>query len=173
MAHFSNSKYKIKTPENFKLTGGTIWILEKIYRTAPLEKKLNHLRSLDIDTVGYGVSQLLDERNYRLIPKFENHDLKHLILGYEMTMQDEIKMQAYLIGNGNYTLPCLLFFSLFLFYPSTWKSLPGEYRNGKSMKSIYFLTLDECKGENLAKIRREYSFKFRNNNTTNGIDCSP
>lgn len=141
---------------NFKLTGGIIWLLEKTNSTEPLGIKLTHLRTLEEGTVGREVANMLDERNYRLIPKFENHDLKHVILQYEMTMIDEIKMQAYLIGNGNSTFPCLLFFALGLFYPSTWSSLYNEYCCGKRMKSIHLLTLDDCKNECLIKIRNEF-----------------
>ncbi len=141
---------------SFKLTGGIIWLLEKTNDTALLEAKMLHLRTLEQGTVGHEVAKMLDARNYRLIPKFENHDLKHIVLQYEMTMVDEIKMQAYLIGNGNYTLPCLLFLSLGVFYPSTWKSLSKEFRLGRQMKSIHLLRLDDCKNECLIKIRKLY-----------------
>jgi len=121
-----------------------------------LTPKLNHLRTLESGTVGREVAEMLDSKQYRLIPKFENHDLKHIVLGYEMTMKDEIKMQAYLIGNGNFTLPCLLFLSLGILYPKTWKSLLREYRNGKISKSIHFLTLENCMERQLKEIKSEY-----------------
>lgn len=99
---------------------------------------------------------MLDSKQYRLIPKFENHDLKHIILDYEMTMKDEIRMQAYLIGNGNFTFPCLMFFSLGIFYPAIWRGLFKEYQDGKTSKSIHFLTLDNCKELQLIDIKNEY-----------------
>jgi ubiquinone biosynthesis protein Coq4 len=148
--------------KNFKITGGIIWLLELIHGKDYLAPKQNHLRTLQRGTVGREVAELLDRKQYRLIPKFENHDLKHIVLEYEMTMEDEIKMQAYLIGNSNFTLPCLLFFSLGIFYPGTWKDLVREYRNGKISKSIHLLTLDSCMEKQLKDIKTEYGRKKRN-----------
>ncbi|OCB75272.1 hypothetical protein B0A79_09375 [Flavobacterium piscis] len=68
-------------------------------------------------------------------------------------------MQAYLIGNGNFTFPCLIFFSLSLFYPTIWKDLGNEYQTGKVSKSIHFLTLDHCMTLQLADIKNEYGRK--------------
>lgn len=137
-------------------TGGTIWALEKIYGSLTLTPKLNQLRTLKNGTVGKEIANLLDNLGYRLIPKFENHDLKHVILEYEMTMKDEIRMQAYLVGNGNFTLPCLIFLSLGLFYPSIWLDLPREFKNGKASKSIHYLTLDNSMNLDLKATRNEY-----------------
>ncbi|MTH15342.1 hypothetical protein [Flavobacterium sp. LC2016-01] len=151
----------IQQLKNLKITGGIIWLLELIHGKDYLAPKLNHLRSLEHGTVGREVAEMLDSKQYRLIPKFENHDLKHIILEYEMTMKDEIRMQAYLIGNGNFTFPCLIFFSLGIFYPTIWKDLLNEYKLGKNTKSIHFLTLDDCMELQLIDIKNEYG---RNHN---------
>lgn len=145
--------------KNLKITGGIIWLLELIHGKDYLAPKLNYLRTLQLGTVGREVAEMLDNKKYRLIPKFENHDLKHIILGYEMTMKDEIRMQAYLIGNGNLTFPCLIFFSLGVFYPSIWKHLLKEYQTGKTSKSIHFLTLDNCMELQLKDVKSEYGRK--------------
>ena len=154
MAFFKLNSFKIL--KSFHLTGGIIWILETVYGTEILLDQLNYLRSLESGTVGREVANLLDKNGYRLIQKFESHDLKHLILDYEMTMKDEIKMQAYLIGNGNLTLPCLLFFSLGIFYPKIWNQLYKEYQQGKASQSIYDLTLDQCLYQNLEVVKGFY-----------------
>ena len=145
-----------KILNNLKITGGIILILEFIYGKNYLTPKLEYLRTLENGTVGREIAKLLDSKNYRLIPKFENHDLKHIILDYEMHMEDEIKMQAYLVGNGNLTFPCLIFLSLGIFYPNIWKELIKEYRIGKISKSIYHLKLDDCMYESLEKVKLQY-----------------
>jgi len=146
----------IKKIKSIRLTGWTIWILEKLYGTTVFDSKMETLRALEKGTVGREVAELLDSNGFRLIPKFENHDLKHIVLDYEMTMPDEIKMQAYLVGNGNTTLPCLLFLSLGLFYPRIWPDLGAEYKQGKMTNSIHFLTLDHCMHRSLNDMRKEY-----------------
>ena len=144
---------------NPKITGGIIYLLELFYGKDYLAPKLEHLRTLQHGTVGREIAEILDSKNYRLIPKFESHDLKHLVLEYEMTMEDEIKMQAYLVGNGNLTFPCIIFLSLGIFYPKTWKKLINEYRIGKASNSIHFLTLDACMEKQLKDIKLKYGRK--------------
>ena len=131
-------------------------MLEFLYGTRLLEEKLSKLRAMDEGTVGKEIACMLDRKGYRLIPKYENHDLKHIVLGYEMTMKDEIIMQAYLVGNGNLTGPCLIFLSLALFYPKTWTELPNAYRCGKKRKSIHLLTIDACRNRNLKELQEQY-----------------
>lgn len=154
-----NLKDQIRYIKSIRLTGWIIWILEKIYGATTLDPKLALLRTLEKGTVGREVAKMLDEKGYRLIPKFENHDLKHIVLDYEMTMQDEIKMQAYLVGNGNTTFPCLIFLSLGLFYPKIWGDLHAEYKQGKKKNSIHFLTLDNCMNKPLTEIKNAYGRK--------------
>ena len=143
------------------MTGWTIWALEKIYGSAYLDSKLLNLRTLKKGPVGRENAKMLDIKNYRLIPKFENHDLKHIILDYEMTMKDEIRMQAYLVGNGNYTLPCFIFLSLALFYPTIWKDLPTEFKQEKKLNSIHFLALDNCMYKSLSEVKKAYGRKTK------------
>ena len=140
----------------FTFTGWTIWALEKMFGSTSLDCKLIYLRTLQRETVGREIAEMLDRKNYRLIPKFENHDLKHIVLNYDMTMKDEIRMQAYLVGNGNHTLPCFIFLSLGVLYPTIWKDLPTAFRQGKKNNTIHFLTLDNCMNRSLAEVRMEY-----------------
>jgi hypothetical protein len=151
----------IRWLKSIKLTGWTILVLEKFYGSSSLESKLLHLKTLQNGTVGREIAEMLDSKKYRLIPKFENHDLKHIILDYDMTIKDEILMQAYLVGNGNYTLPCLFFLSLGLFYPTIWKNLPAEFKQGKATNSIYFLTLDNCMDKSLTDVKKIYGRKTK------------
>jgi ubiquinone biosynthesis protein Coq4 len=112
-------------------------------------------------TVGKEIANMLDEKGFKLIPKFKNHDLKHLVLGYQMTLEDEIRMQAYLIGNGNRTFWCLLFFSQAILMPELWRELLVEYKKGQSAKSIFDLTLDSCINKNLKELQRQYSSNYQ------------
>lgn len=61
------------------------------------------------NSVGNSVLNMLNENNLDVIPFFEDHDLKHLVLGYGMTSVEEIRMQAFLFGNGNRSFSCILF----------------------------------------------------------------
>jgi len=118
--------------------------LQKIYSKRFYDDKLMQMRNLPINTVGNDIAKMLDENNLKLIPKFEEHDLKHLILEYGMTAQEEIKMQAYLFGNGNRRVSCVLFLLSGILFPSLWKEYYQEYKKGKSAPSISQLTIEDC-----------------------------
>ncbi len=93
------------------------------------------LKSLPSGTIGSELYRMLITNNLKVIPKFENHDLKHIILGYGMTSVEEIKMQAYLFGNGNRSVFCILFLASGLIFPEEWSSFYNEFKKGK--KSVY------------------------------------
>lgn len=142
--------------KSIKITGWTILVLRYIYGSALVDSKLQHLRTLQTGTIGKEIAIMLDSKKYGLIPRFENHDLKHLVLDYKMTMKDEIKMQAYLVGNGNFTFPCLIFLSLAIFYPSIWKDLSPEYYQGKKSNSIHYLSLEDCMNKSLFELQEKF-----------------
>ena len=70
------------------------------------EQKVDELRKLSEGTFGNDIAKCLDDHKLRLVPGYESHDLKHVLLDFKMTPVDEIRMQAFMLGNGNYTLPC-------------------------------------------------------------------
>ena len=146
---------------SINLTGISIRILEKVCKTKPLSDKMNTLRALPEGTVGRSIADMLDRHGYRLIPRFQNHDLKHIVLGYEMIKTDEILMQAYLVGNGNYTIPCMLFLMNAVFYPSIWPQLIPHYRMGRSANSILHITLEGCMYRDLAGVIQQYGRNSR------------
>lgn len=102
-------------------------------------------------SIGYNVSQSLIENKLDLIPLFENHDLKHVILNYKMTPVDEIKLQAFMFGNGNHSLACIsiLFFGLILL-PDEWSNLYTEFVKGKNT-----IPISEWRLSDLAKVEIE------------------
>lgn len=100
---------------------------------------LNALKLLPEGTIGSDLYKMLNNNKLKVILKFENHDLKHIILGYGMTSIEEIKMQAYLFGNGNKTIYCILFLASGLIFPEEWTAFYREYKKGK--KSIYINNL--------------------------------
>lgn len=99
-----------------------IWLVIKplqIIFQSKNEQSLLSLKSCPENSVGKDVLKMIEEQNLKLIPFYESHDVKHLILGYGMTSENEIRMQAYLFGNGNRSLSCLLFLFAGVLLPSS------------------------------------------------------
>lgn len=119
--------------------------------------KLEQMRNLPKHTIGSDIAEMLDKKNLKIIPKYEDHDLKHLILGYGMSPIDELRMQAYLFGNGNYSLTCILFLSSALLLPHSWKKLYTDFKIGKQSQNILHLKLKDCLEENTESIKLKYA----------------
>ena len=130
--------------------------LQMFYSPRRYDHKLQWMRSLPEQTVGNDLAQMLDKKGLRLIPGFERHDLNHLILGYGMEPEEELCMQAYLVGNGHYKLHCCLFLSSGILLPWLWKSLFAHYELGKRGEPLASLSLDECMSERTEFVIRKY-----------------
>ncbi|MEQ1825386.1 MAG: hypothetical protein ABL921_05545 [Pirellula sp.] len=130
--------------------------LQLLFPKTRYEQKLQLLRSLPAHTVGNDLAKMLDEKGLKLIPGFERHDLNHLILGYGMEPEEELCMQAYLVGNGYYKFHCCLFLSSGLLLPCLWKTLFAHYQLGKRSESLASLSLNEYMAERTDFVIRKY-----------------
>ncbi|MFN6076050.1 MAG: hypothetical protein ACK46Y_10820 [Fluviicola sp.] len=115
------------------------------------------------NSVGNSILNMLNENNLDVIPFFENHDLKHLVLGYGMTSVEEIRMQAFLFGNGNRSFSCILFFLSGILLPSAWNQFYLDFKKGKNAPDILNLSLKECMNKSLSELKSKYEISFKNN----------
>lgn len=113
----------------------SVSIIEYFNNMELYHKKVSELRDLENGMLGKEIADCLDNHKLTLVPNYESHDLKHVLLDYKMTAEDEIRMQAYMLGNGNYTITCfaILGFGAILL-PDLWSTLYQDYKKGK--KSI-------------------------------------
>lgn len=122
----------------------SVWTIEQFYDMSIYEKKIAKLRELPVDSLGYDIAKCLDKHQLKLVPKFESHDLKHVLLEYEMTPVDEIRLQAFMFGNGNYTLPCLIILVFgILLLPDQWITFYEDFKKGRKSKRISTWNIEE------------------------------
>jgi hypothetical protein len=95
--------------------------------------------------VGRDVVDMLDDLDLLLIPKFEDHDVKHLLLDYGMSPIDEIRMQCYLLGNGNRSMVCLVFVVTAVLFPEYWSLFREDFEKGKQAPSVLHVHLSDVK----------------------------
>lgn len=131
--------------------------LQLLVPSKPFEEKLQRMRSLPKHTVGNDLAKMLDAKGLKLIPCFEQHDLHHLILDYGMGSEEELCMQAYLIGNGYYRPQCFVFFASGILLPRLWKTFWAHYQLGKRNVSLSSLAMDECLTQSTAMLRKKYA----------------
>ena len=122
----------------------SVWAIAKLHHMKPYEDKANELRNFGEGTLGRDIANCLERNNLRLVPGYESHDLKHVLLNYAMTPLDEIRMQAFMLGNGNISLPSIAIFLYgFLLLPYAWPQFFRDFKLGLYSKSIKTWTVEE------------------------------
>ena len=145
----------------------SVWTIEQFHDIALYEQKAKKLQELPDGTLGKDIANCLQKNGLRLVPKYEDHDLKHVLLDFKMTPVDEIRMQAFMLGNGNYSIPSFAIFIFgFLLLPDLWTIFYKDFRNGRNSKPIATWTIEEyahCKTSTLREIVFTYSPSQENN----------
>lgn len=159
----SKSLSEIIIKKSFDLS---VFTIEKFNDMSNCESKVEELRKLPSGTIGKEIANCLDENKLNLIPNFESHDLKHVLLDFKMTPIDEIRMQAFMLGNGNYTFPyfAILTFGALLL-PNHWKKFYGDFKRGKNTKPISDWNIENYAEKKLLESRE--TIKLNNCNELN------
>ena len=141
----------IKTSFHF-----SVWLIKKVYNMSAYEEQLQALRKYPIRTLGYDIARCLDENKLGFVPNFESHDLKHVLLDFKMTPVDEIRMQAFMLGNGNYSFPC---FAIFIFgailLPDEWTTFYQDFKRGQKSKPISTWTIEDVAASQTLTLRQQ------------------
>ena len=144
----------------------SVWTIEQFNDIAIYEQKTRELKELPNGTLGKDIANCLERNNLKLVPNFESHDLKHVLLDFKMTPVDEIRMQAFMLGNNNYSVPS---FAIFIFgallLPDFWTTFYKDFQNGRNAKPIKTWTIEEyahCQTSTLRQIVKNYSYSRQN-----------
>jgi len=121
-----------------------------------MESTMKELEKLSSGTIGNDIFNMLHQNKLNVIPKFKEHDLKHILLDYGMSSIDEIRMQAYLFGNGNNTISCLLFLCSGIIFPEYWSLFYDDFKKGATSTYIGNLKLKECKTTSTTSLKKIY-----------------
>jgi hypothetical protein len=144
----------------------SVWTIEQFHDISVYEQKVKQLHSLPEGTLGKDIAKCLETNGLRLVPKYESHDLKHVLLDFKMTPVDEIRLQAFMIGNGNLSIPSFAIFIFgALFLPDLWTTFYRDFVNGRSSKPISSWTIEEyahCQTSTLREIVFNYSPSTQN-----------
>lgn len=134
----------------------SVWTIEQFYDKNYYAEKLEKLSKYPIGTLGHDIAKCLQENKLGLVPNYESHDLKHVLLNFEMTPVDEIRMQAFMLGNGNYTLPCfaILTFGAILL-PDEWSTFYKDFKCGQKSKPISSWTIENYAGFQTLTLRKQ------------------
>ena len=99
------------------------------------------LKALPAHTIGGTLLRFLESQGLRLLPHYEKHDMKHVLLGYPTTDGGEVCLQTFMLATRHRSFPVLLsvVFGLF-FMPDHWRVMHAAWRRGRS--TAYFENID-------------------------------
>jgi len=122
----------------------SVWIIERFSNIKKYQNKVDKLNELEKGTLGKDIAECLLKNKLKLVPGYESHDLKHVLLDYKMNPVDEIRMQAFMIGNGNISIPSLsIFLYGFLLLPNKWRTFYKDFKNGLTSQPIKHWQIDQ------------------------------
>jgi hypothetical protein len=133
-----------------------VTIIITFSRMKPYNELVDSLREYKDGTLGKAIADCLDEKGLHLVPKFESHDLKHVLLDYKMDPEGEIRLQAFMVGNGNVSLPSLAILTFgSLLLPSKWKLLFSDYKKGQNTIPVSGWNIEEHGQQNLRALQHQ------------------
>lgn len=125
-------------------------------------RQVDELRKLENGTLGKDIANCLDDHKLTLVPKYESHDLKHVLLDYKMTAEDEIRMQAFMIGNGNYSIPSFtIFFFGAILLPELWTTFYADFEKGRQTVPISNWTINDFANRPIKELRNDLAQPIR------------
>ena len=133
----------------------SVCCIEWCYDMKAYHRKVAALHKLPDGTVGKELANYLLARNLTLVPGFESHDLKHVVLGYEMEPLGEIRMQAFMLGNGNWTIPSVAIFLFgMMLLPQHWLLYWQDFQLGRQCPAIATLEINDCKNQQIVEFKK-------------------
>jgi hypothetical protein len=134
----------------------SVWLIEQFHDMDIYDEKIKVLRLYPDGSLGKEVATCLDGHGLRLVPGFESHDLKHVLLGYKMTPVDEIRMQAFMLGNGNISPASMAIFIYgFILLPYKWPQLAADFKTGFFSQPIKTWTMEKFADKKITELRQE------------------
>ena len=106
-------------------------------KVIPWKTNLKRLAKYPQKSLGNDLYQFLKREKLELMPKFEDHDIMHVLFGYKTTVLGELKMQFFLLGNGKKSLYCLISALIgCIMVPEYWSSYWKEFNAGKNSRNF-------------------------------------
>ena len=108
------------------------------------------------NSLGHSLFKYLDENNFTFEPNLIRHDMKHILLNYEMKIEDELRLHAFLIGNKSYNLMGIVYLlTCLLIVPEMIMKLKKDYKKGKTATTLKHIQLQNYATYDLTTLRQK------------------
>lgn len=139
------------------------WCYRKTYptygrltrRSKPVwQVNLSDFKCMPPASLGAALGHFLQSNQLQLMPGFENHDMFHIILGYDTSAPQEVALQWCLLGNGKRSTYAILTALIgFFIFPEHWGLLLTAYKRGKRMRPFHHWYFEYLLRENLSELQ--------------------
>ena len=116
------------------------------------------LKQFPEETLGKMLVDFLDAKQLELLPYYAQHDIKHILLDYDITDEGEGCLQCFMLGNGHISFPVIAtVVYAFVTMPEYWPGFKKAYLRGKKSAAIskwnWFEILDQPTTLLISKIK--------------------
>jgi len=95
------------------------------------------LQQFENGSLGKDLISFIKDKGLQLLPYYARHDIKHILLQYDTTDDGEVCLQAFMMGNGHFSLPVVATVLYgFITMPEHWNKFIVAYRRGKNATII-------------------------------------
>jgi ubiquinone biosynthesis protein Coq4 len=119
---------------------------------------MDELHLMRAGSLGKSFAEFITNNGLELLPYFETHDLKHVLLGYGSTACDEACLQFFYLGNRHYSV-ATIFSSVFscMLLPEYFFKYLAAYRRGTKAKRIGKIPLECLVFHPVCQLRNQFS----------------
>jgi hypothetical protein len=98
---------------------------------------LESLQQCETGSVGRELYHFFYNNGLDMLPHYEKHDIKHVVLGYAPTETGEVCFQCFMLANGRITIPVLFSVTIgLLIMPESWPAFRKAWKRGRAIPSL-------------------------------------
>ncbi len=130
-----------------------VFFLECFGDNAACRRQERLLATLPAGTVGHALHTFLRAHGFRLVPGYQRHDLKHVLLGFDTSASDEMRMQVFMTGNGGFGKESAMALLFLPWTPDMWAEIPRLLLAGRLSRPVGGRDFEATMREDLAACR--------------------
>lgn len=123
-------------------------------KTQAWRLKRKDLQKFEEYSLGKELYYFLEKNNFEIEEKLEKHDIGHVLLGYELIVEDEISMQFFFLSSGKRSIYCIFTIILgSLILPEYYLKYQKAYKRGKLAINFHKWKFEYLLHENINELR--------------------
>jgi hypothetical protein len=132
-----------------------------IKKGTPWNLSTKQLIEYEQDSLGFHLGCFLLKYNFEIQPKLEDHDVFHVITNTGITVQDEIAMQYFLLGNGKRSAYLFMVITIgTCFYPRCFSKFKEQYNRGKIAHRLHDINFIKMLSIPVETIQSMFNIKY-------------